>query len=104
MAIITTIARSLLEGSLRIEAEYYTPAYVEIAKRFRDLGSPPLAPYCRYIRKGIFDLPPTNYASVGVPFIRTTEIKSTIADLLQLRGFQSPYIVNTLRRNSVPVT
>ena len=35
---------------------------------------------CNFIRKGIFDLSPLSYQTKGVPFIRTSEIKSAIID------------------------
>jgi restriction endonuclease S subunit len=36
----------------------------------------PFSSYCDFIKKGIFDLPPSNYREQGVPLIRTTEIKN----------------------------
>jgi len=35
---------------------------------------------CNFIKKGIFDLSPDYYVNVGVPYIRTTEIKDPNID------------------------
>jgi len=81
MAICNVIQRSQLEGSLRIEAEFYKPEDLSIVDKLRSLRSKEFNYYCVFVKKGIFDLPPTNYSDVGIPLIRTTEIKSLIADL-----------------------
>jgi len=37
--------------------------------------------FCHFLKKGIFDLSPRYYVDSGIPLIRTTEIKSEIADM-----------------------
>lgn len=81
MTILNVIKRSRLEGALRIEAEFYKPEDLAMLAKLRSLGSRELAYYCAFIKKGVFDLPPSNYTNDGVPLIRTSEIKSIIADL-----------------------
>lgn len=81
MAIINIINKSKLEGALRIEAEYYTPEQIQVVEQLHTLKAKPLSVFCSSVRKGIFDLPPSNYVDIGVPLIRTTEIKKPIADL-----------------------
>jgi len=81
MAVVNVLTLSELEGAKRIDAEYYRPEYVEISDRLRKKGAAPLKYFCEFVKKGIFDLSPLFYVGSGVPFVRTTEIKSEIADL-----------------------
>ncbi len=81
MAIFNVINFTQLEGALRMEAEFYKPDDLIMLNKLRSLGSKELGNYCIFIKKGIFDLPPSYYTSDGIPLIRTTEIKSMIADL-----------------------
>jgi len=75
------IKLSELEGAGRIDAEYYKKEYLKIDNKLRKKGVTQLKYFCDFIKKGIFDLSPLFYADSGVPLIRTTEIKSEIADL-----------------------
>jgi len=81
MAVMSVVKLSELEGARRIEAEYYQPYYVGIHKQLISKNSVNLKYFCHFIKKGIFDLSPSYYCESGMPFIRTTEIKSKIADL-----------------------
>lgn len=81
MATINIIEKSKIEGANRIEAEFYKPKYLEIDKKLKSLNHSKLSKLTYFIKKGIFDLPPNNYSDKGIAFIRTTEIKSEIANL-----------------------
>lgn len=81
MAVVSVVKLSELEGAKRTDAEYYQPEYLEIYANLTEKGVIPLKYFCDFIKKGIFDLSPLYYFKSGVPFIRTTEIKTDIADL-----------------------
>jgi len=82
MTTTSIVKLSELEGARRrIDAEYYQPEYLEVHDKLKRKGVTPLKYFCDFIKKGIFDLSPLFYVESGVPFIRTTEIKSEIADL-----------------------
>ena len=81
MAVASTVKLSDLEGAQRVDAEYYQPDYLKLLAKLRRLEAIPLESFCYFIKKGIFDLSPRYYVDSGIPLIRTTEIKSEIADL-----------------------
>jgi restriction endonuclease S subunit len=81
MAVWSIINKSEIEGSSRIDAEYYQPEYLTAHRDLLQLNVSILNSFCSYIKKGIFDLSPDSYRDQGVPFIRTTEIKKEVADL-----------------------
>lgn len=81
MVTINTIKLSNIEGSHRLEAEYYQPNYLKLYSELGKTKTISLEKLCYFIKKGIFDLSPLNYANKGIPFIRTSEIKKEIADL-----------------------
>lgn len=83
MAIISIINKKNVEGFWRIEAEYYKPNYLELLSKLKNVPNEKLIKLTNFIKKGIFDLPPSNYSSEGIPLIRTTEIKSEIATLTE---------------------
>lgn len=81
MAVASTVKLSHLEGAKRVDAEYYQSDYLKLLAKLRRLEAIPLESFCYFIKKGIFDLSPRYYMDSGIPLIRTTEIKSEIADL-----------------------
>lgn len=81
MVTSSVVSLSQLEGARRVDAEYYQPDSLELVNGLRRRAAVPLERFCYFIKKGIFDLSPTYYQEHGVPFVRTTEIKSGIADL-----------------------
>jgi hypothetical protein len=81
MAVVSTVRLSELEGAQRVDAEYYQPQYLRLVGELRKLGAVPLERFCHFVKKGIFDLSPRYYVDSGIPLIRTTEIKSEIADM-----------------------
>ena len=81
MAVASIIKLSELERAQRVDAEYYQPEYLDLLNKLSKLGAAPIEYFCYFVKKGIFDLSPQYYADSGVPFIRTIEIKSEIADL-----------------------
>lgn len=83
MAIISIIHKKNIEGFQRIEAEYYKPNYLELLSKLKNVSNEKLIKLTYFIKKGIFDLPPSNYCAEGIPLIRTTEIKSEIATLTE---------------------
>jgi restriction endonuclease S subunit len=80
MAVWAVVKKNELEGSTRIDAEYYQPKYLSAHYELSRLNVRQLTSFCSYIKKGIFDLSPDNYCEQGIPFVRTTEIKKEIAD------------------------
>lgn len=64
----------------RIDSEYYQSVYVDIEEMLGKNGFTYFESHCSYIKKGIFDLPPTFYQEKGIPLIRTSEIKSPVID------------------------
>ena len=97
MAIFNVINFTQLEGALRMEAEFYKPDDLIMLNKLRSLGSKELGNYCIFIKKGIFDLPPSYYTSDGIPLIRTTEIKSMIADLSSVARI--PFSIHSFHLN-----
>ena len=80
MAVWSVVKKNELEGSTRMDAEYYQPKYLSAHYELSRLNVRQLTSFCSYIKKGIFDLSPDNYCEQGIPFVRTTEIKKEIAD------------------------
>jgi restriction endonuclease S subunit len=80
MAVWSVVKKNELEGSTRMDAEYYQPKYLSAHYELARLNVRQLTSFCSYIKKGIFDLSPDNYCEQGIPFVRTTEIKKEIAD------------------------
>jgi len=64
------IQKSQLEGGLRLDAEYYQPEYLEIAKKLKT--APRVADLTSDIRYGLYVEP--EYKKVGVDFIRALNL------------------------------
>jgi restriction endonuclease S subunit len=60
----------------RIDSEYYKKIFVKNQNQINKLNTIKLKMLSNDIKKGIFDLPPSNYLNKGVPLIRTSEIKN----------------------------
>ncbi|MCD4695214.1 MAG: hypothetical protein K8S16_03150 [Bacteroidales bacterium] len=73
------VSETLHEG--RFDAEFYHPKYEllnSILSNFIDKDK--LGYLSNFIKKGIFDISPTKYKSVGIPLIRTTQIKTPVSN------------------------
>lgn len=64
-----------ITGEFRIDSDYYKKHYLLNESVLHKLNTNKFHSYCDFIKKGIFDLPPSNYLTEGVPLIRTSEIK-----------------------------
>jgi hypothetical protein len=80
MAQISYIKYTDILEARRYDAEYFKPDFLEIEEKILRKGYEQLRKYCNYIKKGIFDLSPSNYVNSGIPFIRTSEIKDPLID------------------------
>ena len=67
-------------GVSRWDSEYYLKEFLRLNELINRKEITFLESYCNFLKKGIFDLSPDNYNEVGVPFIRTSEIKNPIID------------------------
>lgn len=65
-----------ITGEMRWDSDYYQKHYLANERLIHSLPTVRLSKLCSSIRKGIFDLPPENYIKEGIPFVRTSEIKS----------------------------
>lgn len=65
-----------ITGEMRWDSDYYQKHYLDNERLIHSLSTVRLSKLCTSIKKGIFDLSPENYIEEGVPFIRTSEIKS----------------------------
>lgn len=64
----------------RWDSEYYGKVYLKNVEVIHHLPTDKLKSLTSFIKKGIFDLPPTYYLKEGVPLIRTSEIKDPTVD------------------------
>lgn len=64
----------------RWDGEYYKKIFLQNEKIIHKINTVKLKDLSFYIKKGIFDLPPSNYQNSGVPLIRTSEIKNPTID------------------------
>ncbi len=60
----------------RWDSEYYLKEYIHNENILNKLKTIKFIERTNFIKKGIFDLPPSNYKEIGVPLIRTSEIKN----------------------------
>lgn len=65
-----------ITGEFRIDSDYYKKQYLQNEKILHRIDTERFSKYCNFIKKGIFDLPPSNYIAEGIPLIRTSEIKN----------------------------
>ncbi|MGB4653978.1 MAG: restriction endonuclease subunit S [Bacteroidales bacterium] len=68
-------AKSIV-NELRWDSDYYKKEYLRAFEIIHRIETLPFSSYCDFIKKGIFDLPPSNYREQGIPLVRTTEIKN----------------------------
>jgi len=71
----------LLEA--RFDSEYYKKEFMEIDRHLKTKPYIFFEKFTSSIKKGIFDLPPSNYLEKGVPLVRTSEIKDPLIDFSQ---------------------
>ncbi|MDD3772575.1 MAG: restriction endonuclease subunit S [Weeksellaceae bacterium] len=69
-----------ITGEIRWDSEYYKKEYLENERKLQRHKTNKFSDLCHFIKKGIFDLPPSNYIDSGVPLIRTSEIKNPTID------------------------
>ncbi len=74
------INKSRLHGNLRIDAEFYSPDFLQLEKTLNSHQTEAFLTYSLFIKKGIFDLSPDFYREQGIPLIRTSEIKDPQID------------------------
>ena len=67
-------------GEVRLDSNYYQKAFINNERKINSLKTNKLIDLTYFIKKGIFDLPPTNYLENGIPLIRTSEIKNPTID------------------------
>ena len=72
-------ARSIT-GEIRWDSEYFQKKFLKNEETLQKLHTEKLGKLSDFIKKGIFDLPPTNYLEKGIPLIRTSEIKKPTID------------------------
>ncbi|NVO02823.1 MAG: restriction endonuclease subunit S [Bacteroidetes bacterium] len=64
----------------RWDSEYFKKLFLKNEIIIHNLPTIKFKTLCSFIKKGIFDLPPSNYLSKGVPLVRTSEIKNPTID------------------------
>ena len=69
-----------VSNDYRWDSEYYLKDYIINENLLQKLNTNTLVNKTDFIKKGIFDLPPSNYKEKGVPLIRTSEIKNPTID------------------------
>ena len=62
-------------GDSRWDSEYYKKIFLDTEHLLVSINTQPFNDFSHFIRKGIFDLSPSEYKENGIPFIRTSEIK-----------------------------
>ena len=67
-------------GEFRWDSDFYKKEFIENENKLQKKHCFKFEELTNFIKKGIFDLSPENYITEGVPFIRTSEIKSPIID------------------------
>jgi restriction endonuclease S subunit len=69
-----------ITSNTRWDSEYYQKEHINNTYLLKKHKTKKFGELCHFIKKGIFDLPPTNYIENGIPLIRTSEIKKPIID------------------------
>ncbi len=80
MATFSVIKRSALEGSLRIDAQYYQEKYISNRNRISRFKCVRLGDISSVFRKGIFDIKASSYTDDGLPFVRIINLKDGLID------------------------
>jgi len=80
MAVFSIIKLSELEGAKRIDAELYQPHHLNIRHALANIRHTKIGEIVQRCKKGIFDIKAEKYVSVGVPFIRISNLKDGLID------------------------
>lgn len=80
MATISIMNRAVLEGSSRIDAQFYQTKYSANRTILEQLKCVILGNISSVFRKGIFDIKASSYSSDGVPFVRISDLKNGLID------------------------
>lgn len=65
----------------RTDPEYWHPKYLSVFQKLNSKKNVFFEHYCTFIKKGCFDMPPSNYTvSRGIPFIRSGDMKNCFLD------------------------
>lgn len=80
MVTFTLVNRANLEGSTRIDAQYYQSLYSSNRDTFERLRCINLGKITSVFRKGIFDIKASSYTKEGVPFVRISDLKNGLID------------------------
>ena len=65
-----------VKSEYRWDSEYYLKKFLKVERLLKKIETTNFIDTTEYIKKGVFDLPPSNYRESGVPLIRTSEIKN----------------------------
>lgn len=65
----------------RIDASFYDPIYVEIAKILKRHNTAQLSEVTNFIKKGVFDMPSNLYSDIGIPFLRISDFDGLTVDI-----------------------
>jgi len=101
-----------ITGEVRWDSEYYQKTFLINEKTLKKHKTKRFGELCNFIKKGIFDLPPSNYIEKGVPLIRTSEVKNPtidfsttvyISDEINKNNYLNPYrkIANSLYHKDI---
>ena len=69
-----------LEYENRIDAELYEKQQIRFERKIRNLDHTTLEKETSLIRKGIFDIKSDVYSTIGVPFVRISNLKNCSID------------------------
>ena len=59
-------------GTFRFDSEYFKKRYILIEEKIKCIKTKSLKKLSIFMKKGLFDMPPTNYKKTGIPFIRVS--------------------------------
>ena len=65
----------------RIDASFYDPIYIEIAKILKRHNTAQLSEVTNFIKKGVFDMPSNLYSDIGIPFLRISDFDGLTVDI-----------------------
>ena len=82
MIAYSVISKSQLEGTRRLDAEYYQPEYLEIVQKIQSVPHTSLDSYAEKVFSGPLGstLKSESYQETGVPFIRISDISDLFID------------------------
>ncbi|MDP2909035.1 MAG: restriction endonuclease subunit S [Nanoarchaeota archaeon] len=76
MAVESIVNLSKLEGSTRLDAEFYRPIYLKIRQKILKKPYVKMGGIVETCRKGIFDIKAEKYTSSGIPFVRISNLRN----------------------------